>query len=103
MWIKERLAKSSNINPQFFLCCENGKILLPSLPVTLQELEVFLTNKERSAVKFRDQICMYNSVLAFTTFDAKVDELVTRGTGLYSFRIHGELYHKIRSLCLAEG
>jgi hypothetical protein len=33
-------------------CCENGKILLPSLPVTPQELEVFLTSKERSAVKF---------------------------------------------------
>jgi hypothetical protein len=45
MWIKERLAKSSNINPQFSLCYKNGKILLTSLPITPQELEVFLTNK----------------------------------------------------------
>jgi hypothetical protein len=92
-----------NNNPQFSLCCENGKVLLSNLPATPQELEVLLTNKERSAVKFRDQICMYNSVLAFTSFDAKVDGLVTRGPGPYSFRIQGELYHKIGSLCPAEG
>ncbi len=34
MWIKERLAKSRNNNPQFSLCCENGKILLPNLLAT---------------------------------------------------------------------
>jgi hypothetical protein len=54
MWIKEQLAKLNNNNPQFFLCCENGNFLLPNLPVTPQELEVFLTNKERSAIKFQD-------------------------------------------------
>jgi hypothetical protein len=103
MWIKERLAKSSNSDPQFFLCCKNGKILLPSLPATLQELEVLLTSKERSVIKFRDQIRMYNSVLTFTSLGAKVDELVTRGIGPYSFRIQGELYHKIGSMCHVEG
>jgi hypothetical protein len=81
MWIKERSAKSNN-HPQFSLCCENGKVLLLNLPATLQELEVLLTSKESSAVKFRDQIRMYNSVLAFTSLDAKVDESVTGGPGL---------------------
>jgi hypothetical protein len=52
MWIKERLAKSSNNNPQFSLCCENDKILLLSLPSTPQELEVLLTSKKSNAVKF---------------------------------------------------
>jgi hypothetical protein len=103
MWIKERLAKSSNSNPQFSLCCENGKVLLPSLLATPQELEVLLFNKERSVVKFRDQIHMYNSVLAFTSLGAKVDESVTRGTKPYSFRIKGELYIKIGSMCPVEG
>jgi hypothetical protein len=46
---------------------------------------------------------MYNSVLAFTSLSAKVDESVTGGPGPYSFRIQGELYHKIESLCPAEG
>jgi len=97
------LAKSSYNNPQFSLCCENGKVLLPSLPATPQELKVLLISKDANAVKFRDHIRMYNSVLAFTSLGAKVDESVTRGPGPYSFRIQGELYHKIGSLCLAEG
>jgi hypothetical protein len=103
MWIKERSATSINNNPQFSLCCENGKVLLPNLPATPQELEVLLTSKENSAVKFLDQIHMYNSVLAFTSLGAKVDESVIGGLGPYSFRIQGELYHKIGSLCPTEG
>jgi hypothetical protein len=102
MWTEERLAKSKNNNPQFSLCCENGKVLLPNLPATSQGLEVLLTSKESSAVKFRDQIRMYNSVLAFTSLGAKVDESVIRGPRPYSFRIQGQLYHKIGSLCPAE-
>jgi hypothetical protein len=58
MWIKERLAKSMNNNPQFSLCCENGKVLLLNLLATPQELEVFLTSKKSNAIKFRDQIRM---------------------------------------------
>ncbi len=77
--------------------------MLLSLPTTSQELEVLLTNKESNAVKFRDQIRMYNLVLAFISLGAKVDELVIGGVGPYSFRIQGELYHKIESLCPAEG
>jgi len=46
---------------------------------------------------------MYNSVLAFTSLGAKVDESVTGGPGPYSFCIQGEFYHKIGSLCPAEG
>jgi hypothetical protein len=42
-------------------------------------------------------------MLAFISLGAKVDESVTGGPKLYSFRIQGELYHKIGSLCLAEG
>jgi len=94
MWLKNNW-QSQATTTHSFLCCENGKILLPSLPVTPQELEVLLTNKDKSAVKFRNQIRMYNLVLAFNLFGAKVDESVTRGTGPYSFRIQGELYHKI--------
>jgi hypothetical protein len=54
MWIKERFAKLTNNNPQFSLCCENGKVLLSNLLATLQELEVLSTSKESSVVKFRD-------------------------------------------------
>jgi hypothetical protein len=63
------------------LCCKNGKVLLSNLPTTPQELEVLLTSKESSAVRFRDQIRMYNLVLAFTSLGAKVDESVIGGPG----------------------
>ncbi len=52
MWIKERLAKLSYNNPQFSLCCENGKVLFPSLPTTPQEVQVLLTSKDASVIKF---------------------------------------------------
>jgi hypothetical protein len=54
MWIKERLSKSSNMNPQFSLSYENGKVLLSNVPATPQKLEVLLTNKEKNAIKFQD-------------------------------------------------
>jgi hypothetical protein len=83
MWIKERLVKATNNNPQFSLCCENGKVMLSNLPTTPQELEVLLTNKANNVVKFRDQIRMYNSVLAFTSFGAKVNESIIGAPRLY--------------------
>jgi len=46
---------------------------------------------------------MYNSMLAFTLLGAKVDESVTKGIVPSSFRIQGELYHKIESMCPTEG
>jgi len=52
-------------------------VLLPNLLATPQKLEVFLTSKKNNAVKFQDQIRMYNSMLAFNSFSAKVDESVT--------------------------
>jgi hypothetical protein len=102
MWIKEQSAESTNNNPQFSLCCKNGKVLLLNLPATPQDLEVLLTSKESSAIRFQNQIRTYNSVLAFTSLGAKVDESVTGSPRPYSFRIQGELYHKIRSLCPVE-
>jgi len=52
MWIKEQSAKSRNKNPQFSLCCENGKVLLPNLPTTPEELKVLLTNKRAVPLNF---------------------------------------------------
>jgi hypothetical protein len=109
----------------WILQCENvdqttiGKVeqQRPTIFFVLQEWQSFVAksscntaragssfNQQReNAVKFQNQIYMYNSVLAFTLLGAKVDESVTRGTRPYSFCIHGELYHKIGSMCLAEG
>jgi hypothetical protein len=51
MWIKKGIAKYSD-TPQFFMCCENDKVLLPNLLATSQKMEVLLTSKERIVVEF---------------------------------------------------
>ncbi len=89
--------------PTIFSVLREWQSFIAEFSYNTTRVGVFLTSKESSAVKFRDQICMYNSVLAFTSLGAKVDELVTGGPGPYSFRIQGELYHKIGSLCPVEG
>ncbi|KAK0430107.1 hypothetical protein EV421DRAFT_1722011, partial [Armillaria borealis] len=45
----------------------------------------------------------YNAALAFTSVAVKVDEAVTNSSGLYSFRVSGELHHWMGSLLPAEG
>ncbi len=41
---------------------------------------------------------MYNSALSFTSIGAKIDQQVTGTSGIYTFRIHGQMYHRIGSL-----
>jgi hypothetical protein len=101
MWILQRknvdqrtIGKVEEQQPTIFFVLREWKVLLPNLLATPQELKVLLTSKESNAVKFRDQIRMYNSVLAFTSFGAKVDESVMGGPGPYSFHIQGELITK---------
>ena len=41
---------------------------------------------------------MYNSALSFTSIGVKVDQEVTGTSGVYTFRIHGNMYHRIGTL-----
>ena len=41
---------------------------------------------------------MYNSALSFTSMGAKIDRQVTGTSGVYTFHIHGEIYHRIGTL-----
>src|SRR5256885_13992067 len=41
---------------------------------------------------------MYNSALSFTSIGVNVDQEVTGTNGVYTFRIHGEMYHRIGTL-----
>ena len=41
---------------------------------------------------------MYNSALSFTSIEAKIDHQITGTNGVYSFRIHGEMCHRIGTL-----
>jgi hypothetical protein len=112
---KDERASGTNLrNPEFSLCCNRGKVELPYLrdpPTLLQRLlgsykdlpehrQFPVTRaQETQGVAFRDEIRKYNSAMAFASLGVKIDGNVTGAAGgPYSFRINGQLHHKIGAL-----
>ena len=96
-WIEEKVAGSA-LAPIFSSCCANGKINLPTIDQPPEPLLSLLTGEDSRSRNFRKNIRKYNSVLAFTSMGARVDQSVVGTRGVYNFRIHGEVYHQIGSL-----
>ena len=96
MWLEEKLSSSSYKNPKFGTCCLQGTIKLPiqnQIPDSLKDL---LTSNNKDSQKFRNAIRLYNSILAFTSVSANVDEkLMKARNGVYNYRISGSVHHKI--------
>jgi hypothetical protein len=97
-FISERLTASSMRNPKFGTCCLQGQISLPYLTEPPPVLQSLLTASTARARGFREKIRRYNCAFAFTSVAVNVDEERIAGTGPTSFRIHGELSHKMGSL-----
>ncbi|CAG8754997.1 13373_t:CDS:2 [Cetraspora pellucida] len=58
-------------------------------------LKAYLTGNDTHSREFRQNIRSYNSVLAFTSLGAKLDDHITGTRGPYSFSIHEEVHHRI--------
>jgi len=97
MWLDERINKSARL-PEFSICCAKGKVILPSLQELPPPLNILLTGTDSRSCAFRQNIRMYNSALSFTSIGAKIDQQVAGTSGIYTFRIHGEMYHRIGTL-----
>ena len=99
MWLDERLKSSSKKNPKFGICCLQGAIELQqnlNLPDTIKSL---LTSDTAETKQFRNAIRLYNSILAFTSVSANVDEkLLAATSGVYTYRINGAMHHKLSDL-----
>nr|GEY32760.1 helitron helicase-like domain-containing protein [Tanacetum cinerariifolium] len=52
---------------------------------------------------FIDNIHAYNQMFSMTSLGANIDKSINNGKGPYVFRISGQLYHWIGSLCPEEG
>ncbi|GJY77799.1 hypothetical protein Tco_0483600, partial [Tanacetum coccineum] len=52
---------------------------------------------------FMENIRAYNQMFAMTSFGAKVDDSINRGRGPYVFKVFGQVYHWIGSLCPPAG
>ncbi|GBC01249.1 hypothetical protein RclHR1_04110001 [Rhizophagus clarus] len=97
MWLDKRINVSTR-SPVFATCCAKGKVLLPPLQELLPPLDRFLNGMDSTACLFKQNIRMYNSVLSFTSIGTKIDENVMKTSGVYTFRIHGKMYHSIGTL-----
>lgn len=83
---------------QFTLCCQRGRVRLPPLrgpPSPLREL--------LDSPRFRPHIRVANSLLSFTSMGATVDHSVTGTAGPYTYRVHGQIIHRIGSLLPDDG
>ena len=87
--------KETSQNGFFSSCCGKGKVSLPPLDPTPDVLKELFDTGER----FMPFIRAYNSVLSFASIGANVDEsLIERIGGVYTYRIHGSMYHQMGSL-----
>lgn len=96
-WYDERLARTRGSSPEYHKCCYAGKVRLDQhdeYPAYINEL---FANRH-----FMENIGAYNQMSAMTSLGAEVDNSINRGNGPYVFKIVGQLYHKIGSLCPEE-
>ncbi len=96
-FLEERAASSSCTNPQFTLCYAQGKMRMPPLAPPQEPLRRLLTSNEADAKDFHQRIRSYNNALAFTSVGANLDTSVAQ-PGNYTYRLRGELYHRMGSL-----
>jgi hypothetical protein len=96
-FLEERATSSSCTNPQFTLCCTQGKLTLPPLAPPFESLRWLLTTNEVDTKEFRQRICFYNNVLAFMSVGANLDTSVAQPHN-YTYYLRGELYHRMGSL-----
>lgn len=98
MWEDEKLTISSNNDFKFGVCCLQGKIDLPPLNPIPQEIMELLSINTKEAKEFKTSIRLYNSILAFTSSSANIDQNLIQATaGVYTYRINGAIHHKLSS------
>jgi hypothetical protein len=71
--------------------------MLPPLAPPPKPFRWLLTGNKVDAKDFRQRICSYNSVLAFTSVGANLDTSVGQPNN-YTYHLRGELYHRMGSL-----
>lgn len=103
MWNNERNNKSmKNARPTFSICCRNGQVLLPPEKSPPPFLANLLSGGQKSK-HYKKKIRIYNSLFAFTSLGGKIDNSINRGRAPYTFKLCGQNYHLIGSICPTNG
>ncbi|GJU86113.1 reverse transcriptase domain-containing protein [Tanacetum coccineum] len=85
------------------LCCMGGKTKLvdPDIPPDLYNMFISQCDVGK---RFRRSIRAYNTNFSFASMGVQLDESVSNmRSGVYTFRAHGGIYHKIDQLVLRDG
>ncbi|GKC63312.1 DNA helicase, partial [Tanacetum coccineum] len=99
-WYEGRLKSSMprGPHPHYNCCCKGGRVALCTYQIYLEYMKLLLEDRH-----FLENIRAYNQMFSMTSLGAQVDESINNGRGPYVFKISGQLYHWIGSLCPAEG
>ena len=113
-WIEERLTSSSTTLPKFGMCCNRGKISWPTISDPPEPLRSLLDGTTRSSgiyihcqkrrtemqkpKNFAKISGIITTLLLSLLLVLKVDSSVYSTNGVFTFRIQGELCHRISSL-----
>ena len=91
MYFGERLKKSKVADPEFGLCCDNGKVKL-ELPTIPPKLDEYLSTNTAEAKYFRKYIRKLNAAFSFTSMGC--DAVQFHGApGCY--KVQGQIHHRI--------
>src|SRR5437763_70334 len=101
-WLSEKDRNSSKSSPKLAMCYAGGKVNLPPVLDPTPYLLDLYTSSGSEAKSFCNNIRAYNSLLACSSFGAKIDESF-QGQGVTNFKIHGQIYHRMGSLLPVEG
>ena len=81
-------------------CCRKGKVDVFTLDVCEELKRLFTSQDDGDARYFRENIRYFNSHFSFTSLGVTLDRRVSTaaGTGVYTFRACGGLYHALDDL-----
>ncbi len=94
MFMGEKLVKSNVNEPQFSMCCGNGKFKVPFFKKPLpKKLIEYLTENTPEAKFFRKHSRSINAAFSFTSFGCNEIRFTDGAPG--SLKVRGQIYHGI--------
>ena len=97
-FIQERNSQSSNNNPRFNMCCEDGHIAAPELPPLTPILEKYFSNTHEHSQVFFDNIRILNTMFSMGSIETTGSQMHFPGRGKPVYKINGLIHHRYGSL-----
>ncbi|GKD14357.1 DNA helicase [Tanacetum coccineum] len=98
-WYEERIKDCArSARPKFHRCCMAGRVVIRTYQIYPVYIKLLLRD-----CHFLENIRAYNQMFSMKSLGAQVDESINIGRGPYVFKIFGQSYHWLGSLCPAEG